>query len=203
MRHSPCFERERPDVRRPLGQRLDVERDPGEAGLGVEGVDTSLQAGRADDPDAAARRLPAQVVAEGDKVDEVVGVEVADDDGLELGRIDQPGQPREGALPEVEHEIRPCVTQQVRGPRGAWPIRVRRSGADDIKPHRPTGDPAGRCDRVRPARVPSSPFGGFDGLGPPPEFVDLPGLPGSACRLDPATGSLTAGCPDGGSLAPG
>ena len=52
----------------------------------------------ADDPDAAARLLPAQVVAERDEVDEVVGMEVADDDRIDR-RPDRSVRPAAGTSP--------------------------------------------------------------------------------------------------------
>ena len=72
----------------------DVQRRGTEAGFGVQAVEAVLEAGRTEDADAPARPPPAEVVAEGDEVDEMVGVEVADDHRLERRRIDQAGQPR-------------------------------------------------------------------------------------------------------------
>jgi hypothetical protein len=43
-------------------------------------------------------------VAERDEVDEVVGVEVADQDRAQLARLDRGDEPREGALAEIEQD---------------------------------------------------------------------------------------------------
>ena len=83
------------DRERPLGQDLHVERGRGEPGLRMERIEPIGEAGRADDPDPApAGRLPAQVEPERDQVDEVVRVQVADDDRIEVRRVQQPGEAR-------------------------------------------------------------------------------------------------------------
>ena len=117
----------------------------------------------------------------------MVGVEVADDDRLDVGRIDQPGQPRERALAEVEHA----------GSRLAWrsryeaPVAPGRSVYAGPAPMTSSRiglrvSPAGalsagpdlrRC-RIVALRRPWIGVG-----GDVPTFAGLPGLPGSRVPL--------------------
>ena len=113
MRHARGFEPVRPDLRRSEAQGFDVERGGAPARLVVEGIEPVTEVGRTDHPDATARLLIAQVVAERDEVDVVIGMEVADHHRLRVGGVDQAGQPRERALTEIEHEARADVAKQV------------------------------------------------------------------------------------------
>ena len=61
-------------------------------------------AGREDASPVAAGGSPTEVVAERHEVDEVVGMEMAHDDGIELARLDRAGQVRERTLAEVEDD---------------------------------------------------------------------------------------------------
>ena len=54
----------------------------------MERIETAIEPGRPDHTDPAPRLLPAEVVAERDEIDEVVGVEVADEHGAERGGVE-------------------------------------------------------------------------------------------------------------------
>ena len=69
-------------------------------------IGTLVETRRPDDADAPARLLPTEVMAERDKIDEMVRVEVADDDRIERGRIECVRQPGEGSLAEIEKDAR-------------------------------------------------------------------------------------------------
>ena len=74
-----------------------------------------------------------------DEVDEMVGMEMADDDGVEQARVEQPGEPRERALAEIEQETRFPGAEQVGRPGRAEPVRVGGTCPDDVEPHRAYG----------------------------------------------------------------
>jgi hypothetical protein len=78
-------------------------------------------------------------VAERDQVDEVVGVQVADDDRLERAGLQAPGDPGEAALSEVEADRRPIVLDHVRARRRAGSIGVGGAGAGDEEVHLSAG----------------------------------------------------------------
>ena len=78
-----------------------------------------------------AAQAVAEVMAEGDQVDEVVGMEVADDDGVEISRIELARESRKRSLAEVEQDRRRAAPDQVCGPGRAESIRVGRSRARD------------------------------------------------------------------------
>ena len=132
LRHYLRWEQPRRRVRvlgpADLAARLDALHD-----------ESSGEVGRSEHPDAPAGELPAQVVAEGHKVDEVVRMEVADHDGGHVGRIHQPSEPRERALAEVEEQRGTTLPQQVGRPRCAWSVRVGRTRPDDVESHRRYG----------------------------------------------------------------
>ena len=120
----------------PLGQDLDVERGRGEPGFRVQRIEPIGETGRPDDPDPAPQgRLPAQVEPERDQVHEVVRMQMADDDRIEVRRVQQPRQPRERALAQVQEEGTLAVRQQIRRTGRAGAVRVRGSGADDREVH--------------------------------------------------------------------
>ncbi len=135
MGHPCCLEVEGADGQVPFGQRFDVERVGAEARVVVQPVEAVVEAGRTEDADASTRLLVAQVVTQRDEVDEVVRVEVADDDRVERARVDVTGQPREGALAEVEDEARAVEAEQVGGAGRAGPVRVGRARTDDVEAH--------------------------------------------------------------------
>ena len=102
----------------------------------MQRVEPVGEAGRTDDPDpAAAGRLPAQVEPERDQVDEVVRVQVADDDRIEVRRVQHPGEPGERALAQVEQEGALAVRQEIGRAGRPGAVRVRGSGADDREIH--------------------------------------------------------------------
>ena len=130
MGHPRDVDPKRSDVERPLGQWLDVERDSAETRVDVKGVEPVGQPGRTGDPDPRRPSLIAKVMAQRHEVDEVIGVEVADDDRIDGRRIDQPGQPRERALAEVEQKARAIGSQKIGGASGPRSIGIRRTGPD-------------------------------------------------------------------------
>ena len=83
VRHARGPDLEARDREGPFVERLDVERGGAEARLAVEGIESLVETRRTDHADAPARLLPAQVVAQGDEIDEMVGMEMADDDRVE------------------------------------------------------------------------------------------------------------------------
>ncbi len=100
MSHEGALELERPHPHRPGTTPLDIEGLGGEPGLGKQGVQPITEACRGDDARPAWRReLVAEVVAERHEVDEVIGVEVADDDGQERARLQASREAGEGAWP--------------------------------------------------------------------------------------------------------
>ena len=67
-----------------------------EAGFGVQGVHPLAQPSRPQHPNASTRSgPPAQIVAQRHEVDEMVGVQVADQDRIEARGIEEAGQTRE------------------------------------------------------------------------------------------------------------
>ena len=73
----------------------------------------------------------------------MVRVQVADDDRIEVRRVEQPGEPGERALPEVEQEGALAVRQEVGRAGRPGAVRVRGPGADDREDPRPVSLGAG------------------------------------------------------------
>ena len=116
-------------------ERLDVEGCGAEARFRMQGVDPIGQPGRAHDTDAArVRRTPAEEMAQRHEVDEMVGMEVADQDGVEGTRIQQAGQPRQRPLAEIEQDRSPVVPDEVGGTSRAWSVGEGGAGADHVQP---------------------------------------------------------------------
>ncbi len=105
-------------------------------GSPLQRIESVCKPRRSRDPDPRGLPLIAEVVAERYEVDEVVGMEVADDDRVEVGRIEEPSQPGERAVAEVEQKARSLVTDQIAGSGRAGPIGVGRPRADNAEPHR-------------------------------------------------------------------
>ncbi len=104
----------------------------------MQGIEPIGEPGRTDDPHpASAWRLPAQVEPERDQVDEVVRVQVADDHGIEVRGVQQPREPAERALAQVEQEGAVAAGQEVGRAGRPGAVRVRGSGADDREVHGP------------------------------------------------------------------
>ena len=61
----------------------------------------------------------------------MVRMQVADEHGIEAGRVQQPGEPGERALAKVEQEGTVAAGQEVGRARRAGTVRVCRPGADD------------------------------------------------------------------------
>jgi hypothetical protein len=102
----------------------------------MERVDAAGQTRRRDDPYVALRfELPPQVVAHRHEVDEVIGVQVADEDGIDGARFERGRQPGKRPLAEVEDDRRGAGTYQVRGARRSDLIGVRRSSPEDVETH--------------------------------------------------------------------
>ena len=76
-------------------------------------------------PRTATRRgwveVPQEVVAERDEIDEVIGMEVADDDRPEGARLERSGQVRERPLAEIEHDRVVAGPDEIGGADGARP----------------------------------------------------------------------------------
>src|SRR6188472_83108 len=89
-----------------------------------------------DHTDSTARLFPAQVMAQGDEIDEVIGMEMADDDRVERGRIERVRKSGERSLTEVEEHARITVTEQVRGTGGTGSISVCGPRTDHVEVHR-------------------------------------------------------------------
>src|SRR5204862_7782448 len=89
-------------------KRTDAESTGAEPRLPVEVIETALEVGRATDHHSTWRlTLEQQVVTEPDEVDEVVGVEVADQHGVEIGRVRRGSKPRKGTVSQVQKEAGP------------------------------------------------------------------------------------------------
>jgi hypothetical protein len=100
----------------------------------MERIDARFEPGGCDDPNVSGRlELPAKVVAECDQVDEMVGMKMADQDRVERARLDLCSQPRERALPKVEHDRGGSRSQEVGRAGGTRPICVCGSGAQDVE----------------------------------------------------------------------
>src|SRR3954454_20448312 len=96
---------------------LDVERLGGESAAVMERVDAVGKSRWPDDADSPRRpELIAEVVAQRDQIDEMVRVEVAHQDGVELAWLDRGGEPRERPLAQVEQDVRRRRLDEVRGP---------------------------------------------------------------------------------------
>ena len=120
-----------------------------EAGLAVQFVVASAQIGRRMEGHAAGRvRGVHQVVPQGHQVDVVIGMEVADQDGAQAGRLAQAGQVGEAAVAQVEQDRLSSVFDEVARRADPAPC-VGRPGPDDGQPHRAGPPPA-------PAGTPSS-----------------------------------------------
>jgi hypothetical protein len=72
-------------------------------------------------------------MAKRDEVDEVVGMEVADQDRVQRARLDRADQAREGALAEVEQDRGRPAANEVGGARGAGSIGPGGAGAEDVE----------------------------------------------------------------------
>src|SRR5882672_6964746 len=109
-----------------------VQRLGREAGLGVEGVEAAGESGRSKDsqPPGGIDAV-SKVVAKGDQIDEVIGMEVADDDRVEFGRVDLADNPWKRSLAKVEEDRPRAVANEIRGSGGTGSIRVRRAGPCD------------------------------------------------------------------------
>jgi hypothetical protein len=70
-------------------------------------------------------------MAQGDQIDEVIRVEMADGDQIEGGRVEGRREPREAALAEVEDERRPARPDEVGRAGRADPVGVGRPCAKD------------------------------------------------------------------------
>ena len=80
-------------------------------------------------------------MAQGDEIDEVIGMEMADDDRVERGRIERVREPGERSLTEVEEHARITVAEQVRGTGGTGSIGVCGPRTDHVEVHRGDQDP--------------------------------------------------------------
>ena len=135
MGHSGHLDLEGTDLQEAWAQGLDIECRRREPGLIVERIESGRQLGRTDDTNPSARHLPPKVVPKRHKIHEVVGMEVADQDGIEGRRIQQASQPSIGSLTEIQQYGMLAMANQVGGARSAGSIGVRRSGTDDGEPH--------------------------------------------------------------------
>jgi hypothetical protein len=119
-----ALEREGADPEHALRPSLDIERLCREPRLGEERVQAVGEPGRRHYADPARRvELVAQVVAKGHEIDEVVGMQVADDHRSKPARIDPPRQPGEPALSKVQADAlvtpgRRCVLDAMPGRSG-------------------------------------------------------------------------------------
>ena len=134
--HEPSLDLNPADFVGADRQRPDVEGTGAEPLLAVEVIETALEVGRATDHHSTWRlTLEQQVVTERDEVDEVVGVEVADQHGVEIGRVRRGSKPRKGTLSQVEKQAGPTELDEVGGTRGADAVRVGRPRACDEEVH--------------------------------------------------------------------
>jgi hypothetical protein len=133
MRDACHLDGERGDRDGSLCQRLDVESRGREAGFIVEPVEPSRESLRADDADATRRVLPAEIVAKSHQIDEMVGVEVADDDCVEATRVDRRRKPCERSLAQIEQDAGIAEPDQVGRARRTWSVGIRRPGTDHIE----------------------------------------------------------------------
>src|SRR6476620_8474783 len=120
---------DRPDVEWPdrdlARDRFDVERRRGEPGLVMECVDAPGQAGRRDHTNVAFWvELPAQVMTHRDEVDEMVGMQVADEYRIDRARFEGRGESRKGPLAEIKDDRCRVGTEQVGGASGPELIGV-------------------------------------------------------------------------------
>jgi hypothetical protein len=121
-----------PDRERTFGQVGAVQRLGREAGLRVEGVEPAGKSSRSKDPQPPGwLEAISKVVAKGDQIDEVIGMEVADDDCVEFSRVDLANNPWQRSLAKVEKDRRRAVANEIRGSGGTGSIRVRRAGSRD------------------------------------------------------------------------
>ncbi len=96
MGHAGGSHLERTNVPGTYADRLDVKRRGAEAGFGMQRIHTLSQLTGPEHPNASTlSRPPAQVVAKRHEIDEVVGVQVADQDGIEARGVEEAGQTRE------------------------------------------------------------------------------------------------------------
>jgi hypothetical protein len=126
-----------------------VQRLGREAGLGVEGVEAARESGRSKDPQPPGwLEAVSKVMAKGDQIDEVIGMEVADDDRVESARVELADNPWKRSLAKVEEDRGRAMANEVRGPGGTGSIRVRRPGPCDEQLERSLLHPGilrGRC----------------------------------------------------------
>ncbi len=133
---------ERSDLAHPDRQWLDVQRRRAEARLRVQAVQALAEAGRTEDPDPARRgQVPAQVVAERDEVDEVVGMEMRDHDRQQVARAPL-ARPGAGTSPGRGPAARPVADGGPGTPPRSRPMRSVKAG------------PAPRTSSSNPARRP-------------------------------------------------
>ena len=139
MGHARGLDLEGGDAQGALAEGFDVQGRSAEPGLVVERVEAVVETGRPDHPDAPARLLPAQVVAERHEIDEVVRVEMADDHRVEGRRIEGGRQSRERSLTEIEEHARVAESHEVRSTGRAGSIGVCGPRTDHVKVHRRSG----------------------------------------------------------------
>ena len=114
MGHAATLDEERPDPVEALRADLDLERSRREVGLARHPVESLRQPRRCDHAHAPRRiELVAQVMAKRHEVNEVVGVEVADDYCGQLRWLEAACEPRERALAHVEADCRPIVEHDI------------------------------------------------------------------------------------------
>ena len=136
MGDEAALDDEEADADHPLVPVLDVEGLGGEAGLGQEAVKPVGETGGRENPQSPRwLELVAQVVAQGHDVDEVVGVQVADDHRAQHARLEAPGQPGEPALAKVQADAIVAVGHDVCAGRGAGAVRIGGAGPDDKELH--------------------------------------------------------------------
>ena len=116
MGHADALDVERADADVAHRAVLDLKDPGGEACLARHAVQPLRQPRGRDHPHSAWWvELIAEVVAERDEVDEMVGVQVADDDARKVSGLQPAGQPCEGALADVEADRGAVVQDDVAG----------------------------------------------------------------------------------------
>ena len=124
------------DPVRPHPDGLRVQRPGGERGIVVQRVEAGGERARPEDAHATWRHeVVPQVVTEGDEIDEVVGVEVADHDRRDVLRLRLAEDALERPVPEVEQDARRSLADEVRGARGALTIRIGGTGPEHRQDH--------------------------------------------------------------------
>ena len=125
-----------PDAVRALAKGLELQGLRGEARGGVQVVQPCAKVRGAQHPDPPRRlELVAQVVAQRHQIDEVVRMQVAHYDGIQILGPDPGEDPWERSLAKVQQDGRRAVGNQVAGPRGAFAVRVGGPGAEHRQSH--------------------------------------------------------------------